>query len=383
MSWIWPRLLAPCLLLLLAAVPGRAEDSPEWTQCTQRPDTGTDDNAVIAACTKVIEAAQEPPDRLAAAVFSRGLVYTLTDQRDKADADFDAALRLNPKLARIYIIRGYQAIGDDHLDDAVKQFDQAIAIDPKLAAAYEGRGLAFTSDSQFDKAIPEYQKAIELDPKDASTYSGLALAYQEKGQDDRAIEYYTKAIDLAPKSAKEHYNRGNAYAALKQWDRAIADYSAAIDLQPNYARALEMRGLAYDAAGKGGEASADWDAAVVADPNFKLITAASAELRARGAAAVPPANGEDETEVFEFYVARYGNIACGFGMDDAKTAALERAVADRVRQSGMAPGRAKQLDARAEAYVAGEKRSAAKFCASDGEFAGRARGHFDDAAKRP
>lgn len=375
-----------CLLLslpvILPAAQARAEDSPEWTQCTQRPDEGADDKAVIAACTTVIEAATEPPARLAIAIFDRGLVYTWTDQREKADADFDAALRLNPKFTKVYVIRGYQAISDDHLDDAIKQFDQAIAIDPKLAAAYEGRGLAFTSDSQFDKAIPEYQKAIELDPKHASAYSGLALAYEEKGQGDRAIEYYTKAIDLAPKSAEERYSRGNVYAAQKQWKRAIADYSAAIDLQPHYARALYMRGLAYDAAGKMVEASADWDAAVGADPNFALITAATAELRARGAAAVPPANGEDETAVFESYVARYGDIACGFGVDDAKKAALERAVADRVRKTGMAPGRAKQLDARAEAYVANEKRSAAKFCASDGEFAGRTRQRFED-ANRP
>ena len=374
-----------CLLLslplILPAAQARAEDSPEWTQCTHP--AATDDKAIIAACTKVIEAATEPPDRLAVAIFSRGLVYTWTDQRDKADADFDAALRLNPKFAKIYVIRGYRAISDDHLDDAFKQFDQAIAIDPKLAAAYQGRGLAFTSDSRFDEAIPEYRKAIELDPKDASAYSGLALAYEEKGQGDRAIEYYTKAIDLTPKSAKERYSRGNVYAALKQWDRAIADYSAAIDLEPHYARALYMRGLAYDAAGKMAEAAADWDAAVGADPDFRLITAPTAELRARGAAAVPPANGEDETAVFELYTARYGNIACGFGADDAKKAAFERAVADRVRQSGMSPGRAKQLDARAEAYVADEKREVAKFCASNGEFAGRTRDRFNDAAHRP
>ena len=47
MMWrIWLCLL----VLLIAPAASRAEDNPEWTLCTDRPNTGTSNDAVIAAC---------------------------------------------------------------------------------------------------------------------------------------------------------------------------------------------------------------------------------------------------------------------------------------------------------------------------------------------
>lgn len=379
------RMRAYLLCLPLMAVPAlsRAEDSPGWTICTGQPSAELTDDRIVTACTAVLDAAQLPPGQLADAVFRRGLAQGRLGHADKQDADFTAAQRFDPKFTKVFLARGYDDVTNGNYAAAIKQFDQAIAIDAKLAEAYFGRGLAYDADRQFDRAIKDHQQAISLNPKYAMAYFGLGLAYHDKGQNERAIEAYSKAIELDPRYAQALYDRGVAYGALNQIDRAIADFSAAIDVQPNYAKALFMRGLAYRDSGKADAALADFEGAVRADPKFEPAIKARDELEQKLAFATPEASGQDEQTIFALYLARAGNVACGFGIDEEEKAALEREVASRMDKAHASADRAKQLEMRAEAIVAKRSKTDAKFCAPDGEFAGQAREMFDAVADRP
>ena len=380
---MWRIRLSIVALLLAPAAPSLAEDSPEWTRCTTPPTAELTTDAIVVACTSVLDAAKEPADRLATAAFSRSLAYNREGQRDKANADLDLALRLNPKFAKAYLARGYDAVAEGKYDAGIKQFDQAIAIDPKLPDAYYGRGLAYDASRQFDRAIKDEQQAISLNPKYAQAYFGLGLAYHDKGQLDRAIENFSKAIELDPQYAQALYNRGNAYGARNQVDRAIADYNAAIQIEPGYAKAFFMRGLAYQDSGKTDQALADLEAAARIDPKFAKAIAARDELKGRIASTTPAPNGKEEETVFALYLARSGNLACGFGVDDDEKAALDREVTERLGKAGISADRSNQLEARAEAFVTQRKQADAKFCAPDGAFAGNAHEMFDAVADRP
>jgi tetratricopeptide (TPR) repeat protein len=380
MRRIWPYIL---VLQVVSAAPVRAEDSPEWTQCTARPTAELTDDTIVAACTSVLDAAKEPPDRLATAAFGRSLAYNRKRQGDKANADLDLALHFDPKFAKAYLARGYDAVTNGKFDAGIKQFDQAIAIDPKLPDAYYGRGLAYDASRQFDRAIKDEQQAIRLNPKYAQAYFGLGLTYHDKGQLDRAIENFSKAIELDPQYAQALYNRGNAYGARNQIDRAITDYNAAIQIEPDYAKALFMRGLAYQEMGKTDQALADLEAAVRIDPKFAKAIAARDELKSRIASTTPAPSGQEEETVFALYLARSGNQACGFGVDDAEKTALDHELTERLGKAGISADRARQLEARAEAFVAQRKQTDAKFCAPDGAFAGNAHEMFDAVADRP
>ena len=59
-------------------------------------------------------------------------------------------------------------------DKAIADYDQAIRLDPKYAAAYHNRGLAWYAKKEYDKAIADYDEAIRLDPK-------YAVAYDNRG----------------------------------------------------------------------------------------------------------------------------------------------------------------------------------------------------------
>jgi tetratricopeptide (TPR) repeat protein len=90
-----------------------------------------------------------------------------------------------------YEIRG------DH-ERAIADCEQAIKLDPKRAPAYMGRGLVYEDKGDHDRAITDYGKAIELDPKLAFVYGLRAIAYAKKGDKQHVIADFQKALTLDP-----------------------------------------------------------------------------------------------------------------------------------------------------------------------------------------
>ena len=176
---------------------------------------------------------------------NRGAAHGAKGEYDRAIADFDKAIEINPKYARAYFGRGGTYAKKGGLDEAIANFDKAIEIDPKFAPAYFGRGTAYGTKGDLDRAIADYDKAIQINPKYAGAYNSRGDAYGTKGDLDRAIADYSKAIELDPKDAWAYPNRGNTYAKKGEYDRAIADYSKAIELHPKDAWAYPNRGNTY------------------------------------------------------------------------------------------------------------------------------------------
>jgi tetratricopeptide (TPR) repeat protein len=75
-----------------------------------------DDDAQIAACTRVIEDKASPDDERAMSRFNRGVAYETKGAYNEALADFDELLRGHP-IGLVYANRGlvYQRLGDFRL----------------------------------------------------------------------------------------------------------------------------------------------------------------------------------------------------------------------------------------------------------------------------
>jgi tetratricopeptide (TPR) repeat protein len=232
----------------------------------------------IAACTRVIAAGR---GNLAWAYNNRGLAYRAKGDNDRAIADYDAAIRLDPKDAHAYNNRGiaYRAKGDN--DRAIADSDQAIRLNPKYAHAYNNRGIAYRAKGDNDRAIADYDQAIRLDPKYAQAYRNRGVAYHTKGDDDRAFADYDRAVRLDPKDAIAYNNRGERYRDKGDTDRAIADYNTAIRLDPAYTAAYVRRGLSYEKKGDRERARADFNAALAVPPKYENGKWAHDTARAR------------------------------------------------------------------------------------------------------
>jgi tetratricopeptide (TPR) repeat protein len=122
-------------------------------------------------------------------------------------------------------------------DRAIADYDQAIKLDPNYVDAYNNRGLAWNEKKEYDRAIADLDRAIKLDAKYTKAYYNRGVSWNGKGEYDRAIADYNQAIKLAPKYTKAYSNRGFAWRNKKQYDRAIADYNQALEIDPQFIQA--------------------------------------------------------------------------------------------------------------------------------------------------
>ena len=134
----------------------------------------------VQACTTVIEGEAEAGRHLAAAYCNRG--YGLTEQRnfERALADLDEALRLDPRYACALTNRGRVHALKGDLDRAIADYDVALRIDPAFALAYNNRGDAYFNKGDIDRALTDFSSAIEHNPRLAIAYGNRGFSYYRK-----------------------------------------------------------------------------------------------------------------------------------------------------------------------------------------------------------
>ena len=126
-------------------------------------------------------------------------------------------------------------------DKAIADLNEAIRLDPEDAHAYSNRGKARLSANEYDKAIADCNEAIRLDPIEPSSYATRGIAWGAKNDFDKAVADLGEAIRLDPKYALAYGSRGWAWDQKRAFDKAIADYNEAVRLDPKYAYAHKGR----------------------------------------------------------------------------------------------------------------------------------------------
>jgi tetratricopeptide (TPR) repeat protein len=205
--------------------------------------------------------------RLHLAFNNRANAYGRKGDIDRAIADYDQAIRINPKFFQAYNNRGttYRDERRD-FDRALADYDAAIRINPRFADAYNNRGLAYDHKGDRDRALAEYSSAIRVDPKYALAYNNRGLIHYDRGEYDDAIADFGAAIGADPRYANAHRNRADAYVKQGDYDRAMLDFLAALALNAKDSAAYLGRGIAYEKMGDYDRAIADYDSAIAIDP---------------------------------------------------------------------------------------------------------------------
>ena len=81
----------------------------------------------------------------AAAYYNRGNDKRALNRHEEAIADYDEALRMDPRLAAACYNRGNAKGVLGRHEEAIADYDKALQIDPQLAAAYYSREAARTA----------------------------------------------------------------------------------------------------------------------------------------------------------------------------------------------------------------------------------------------
>lgn len=90
-------------------------------------------------------------------------------------------------LAIAYTNRGSSYDDKRNEDRAIADHDSAIRIDPKLDLAFNNRANAYGRKGETDRAIADQDEAIRLNPKFSLAYNNRGNKYRDKGDYVRAM----------------------------------------------------------------------------------------------------------------------------------------------------------------------------------------------------
>ena len=210
--------------------------------------------------------------RDAGAWNSRGKALSDLGQHRQAIEDFNEALRYDSQHDLAYANRGDAHSQLGQYDRAVQdytaairihsQFAEALGFGAPLAAIYLKRADALTMLGQYQPAVEDLNQVILSDPENPDHFIKRGDAYRQLAQHQLAIQDLDEANRLDPQDPIVYLYRGKTYYAMGQHQRAIQDFDRAIQLDPERALAFEGRAKAYGEQGRHEEAIRDHDEAI-------------------------------------------------------------------------------------------------------------------------
>ena len=114
---------------------------------------------------------QADPDDAFGYAMCAALGIDPKSQPEKAMADCDKALVLNPASASGHFIRGNIFKHQKEYDQAIAAYAEAIRLKPQFAEAFNLRAVAWHAKKNFDQAFADYNEAIRIEPASAKYVS--------------------------------------------------------------------------------------------------------------------------------------------------------------------------------------------------------------------
>jgi tetratricopeptide (TPR) repeat protein len=156
----------------------------------------------IKLFTEVLDSGRLPKGQWTAATYYfRGKAYRSARQYDNAIADYEAAVKTDPKMDVAYYEMGAAYQGKNQHAKAASAFGQAIAIKGN-ADYYYARCVSYSWTGNIKGAVDDCETASRLRPGNADLLGTLGRLYEDSGQKQRAIETYRRALAINPNQAE-------------------------------------------------------------------------------------------------------------------------------------------------------------------------------------
>lgn len=205
----------------------------------------------------------------AVAYYNRGIAWSAVSDFDHAIADFDNAIRINPRYTDAFLRRGNAWHSKGSIDRAIADYNRAIELDPRSAYAYNNRGIARKDLQDMAGAISDFNETLTLNPDLTQAYINRGATLCAVGDLKRAMDDVNHAIANEPQNSMAYNNRGAIRQAGGEYTGALADYDKAILLDPENVLAYANRGLLRIRQGNVAEGERDLNRALKLCPGLK------------------------------------------------------------------------------------------------------------------
>jgi tetratricopeptide (TPR) repeat protein len=225
-----------------------------------------------------------------------GVVFSMMEQYDRADAAFQVGLALAPGDSQIamnwgiaYEQRGRPdqalttyaellsryprhalALGRSavlleragRLDEAVDRYREILAIEPTQDEVRAALGSALARLGRWDESERVFRELAARRPESGETWFNLGMVREQLGREREALEAYQEAAARTAGDPDPEFRSGLIHARSGRWDDAAAAFERALAREPNHGESrrnlaiAEQRLTASGTGGGSGEPSA-------------------------------------------------------------------------------------------------------------------------------
>lgn len=194
--------------------------------------------------------------------YRTGQQLLLKGEQQKALAQFERAVELDPKMSEAYLEIGRlqvhfssQNVGSqvrdlDTLEKGIAALQEAYELEPNNDDYWFWAGRAHFLKDDLRQAITHLSKAVELNPLNAAAWKALGLAQNDASETEAARASFQKAVEADPADAGAHFQLGQAVEVLGDLAGARAAYEKAIEVDPTrpevYGRLTQVCGKLGD-----------------------------------------------------------------------------------------------------------------------------------------
>jgi len=160
----------------------------------------------------------------------------LIDLREfvRASADLDTAVALADR-PYLRFLRGLVACQREAPAQALADFDAAIRAQPKNTQFYRGRSLALSAVGRYPEALADAEHLVAVVPQQAESFYARGVARSGLGQDRAAIADFDTAVRERPELVYPVTARARSYERLGDLARASEDRDLAWRLEQEHA----------------------------------------------------------------------------------------------------------------------------------------------------
>ena len=204
------------------------------TKKARRAEHARDYRTAIDTYTEALQDAARTAAVRRNLIRQRAFAYEDLHQYDRAEADYNAALQIEPVDPDYYAKRGFYFIRRGRYDEAMTDFQKGGALDPKDGSYPYGEGQTYEKLGLHEKALERYTEAIRRNASVTTYYRERGSTYNYLGRFKEAVADYDKALALGysfpvpRETGMANLGRGYALLHLDQYQRALDDFDAVL-----------------------------------------------------------------------------------------------------------------------------------------------------------
>ncbi len=187
------------------------------------------------------------------------------------------AIRINPKNADAFMIRGAARMNSGQNKEAIIDYNEGLKLNSSHAVGYNNRGVAYYNQGLYQEALQNYDLAIKLNPGFADAYNNRGVAKGLLGRYQEAINDYDQLIRIDPKYKRAYFNKGQSLFQLKKYTEALDMFEKGEAMDNSITYHLEDKKRAREAL-KLDQIAVDWcnKSINTTDTNLKIEYAGNA-----------------------------------------------------------------------------------------------------------